>query len=682
MFDPVAGSNRQPIESAGTLAGGGALAHDQSVLASRLAIPTILLLCLPLTDIYVNVYGSDWSVSSTNSRIAASMGVFGALFFWIALHQLVSSAVGLRSRLSSRVARGLSGLAILIAVALLMLFKIASWSFVAVNGHLPSAETLAFVLSNSARLPPHLLQTSPTVAIGLMTAAVVVSIAVLRLLPVFSNDRMRCMPLRRLIYGVLLLAGWHVASGAGSSWTPAGTYFGRDGTSIGDTLHKVALEALPPRPRSVSPTKGLVHPPSVIVILVESLRQDLLATDPEAIPFMRSMYETHIGFSRAYATASHSNLSDLAFWYSQYPLRSSGKEEYPVDADWRGVSLFELFKLNGYRTAYVSSQNELWGGMINWLKIPALDYYFDSESYIGDTWENFDDEPGLGGLIRKGLAKAGKVEDSRTLEVAKRWLDSVGVDEPFFLGMNLQNTHFSYVVTPGAAEPYVPSDLGFRAVYYRWPEEERANVRNRYLNSVLNVDQLLADFATYLKSKGIWDDTLFVVIGDNGEAFYEHGFGNHSGPMYEEVVRTLAFMKPPKSTGLPGGNVTRAVSHIDIAASIPGMVGIERPWSFQGRSVFDPGCSERPVFMYSNAIVRQYGIVSGPWKYLMTEFPAARQELYNLANDPLERVNTVDENSGQAASLQKSLSQWISMQRTYYAESVYGDKAAPDFCSS
>jgi arylsulfatase A-like enzyme len=119
----------------------------------------------------------------------------------------------------------------------------------------------------------------------------------------------------------------------------------------------------------------------------------------------------------------------------------------------------------------------------------------------------------------------------------------------FFLGMNLQNTHFSYVVTPGAEQPYQPSNLGFRAVYYRWPEAKRSNVRNRYLNSVLNVDQLIEGLrGVSRRKKSLWDECLFVVLGDNGEAFYEHGFGNHSGPMYDEVVRTLAFMKLPASS--------------------------------------------------------------------------------------------------------------------------------------
>ena len=681
VSDAVTDDTPPPFEAADSLIADGALESAHPVFANRLATLTVPLLLLPLIDSFAIAHGSGCSAGATDSCAVVPIRVLAVLIFWAGLYQLASCVVGQRSQFSGRVARAASGLILLVAVGLVMIAQVFFWAFVAVSGHTPSAGTLAFVLNNVSRLVRHLLQTSPAVAIGLLATTIFASVVTMWLLVATGNDRPRGIPFRRLVFGILLLGAWQVVSGIAASRTPPDAYLGREGTSIGDAMHTMVLEKLRPRPRSTVPALRMSKRPSVIVILVESLRHDLLATDPEAIPFMRSIYENQIGFSRAYATASHSNLSDLAFWYSQYPLRSRGKEQFPVDADWRGESLFEVFKLNGYKTAYVSSQNELWGGMINWLKTPALDYFFDSESFAGDTWENFDDDPGLGGLIKKGIAKAGKIEDSRTLDVAKRWLDSLGGDEAFFLGMNLQNTHFSYVVTPGAVEPYQPADLGFRAVYYRWPKEKRANVRNRYLNSVLNVDQLLGDFAKYLKAKGIWDDILFVVIGDNGEAFYEHGFGNHSGPMYDEVVRTLAFMKLPKSAGLRVGNITRPVSHIDIAASIPAIVGIERPWSFQGRSVFEAGCSERPIFMYSNALVRQYGIVSGPWKYLMTEFPNASRELYNLVDDPHERVNTVNENGAKAASLEKALLHWISIQRRYFAESVYIDKVVPDYCS-
>ena len=72
--------------------------------------------------------------------------------------------------------------------------------------------------------------------------------------------------------------------------------------------------------------------------------------------------------------------------------------------------------------------------------------------------------------------------------------------------------------------------------------------------------------------------------------------------MYDEVMRTFVMVKPPRNSDLPRDSFQGAVSHLDITATIPDILGMEVPASFQGRPVFQPGGS-RPVFMHSNALV-------------------------------------------------------------------------------
>jgi len=651
------------------------------VLRRRRQIVSGCLISMPIIVSVILWMGSIPNPSSASAALPLACSAFAVLCLGIGTYQLALTAFSAGAQLGRRPARWALYAGVYATVTVAMLCQLALWAFVGLNGHLPSAAAVVFLFDNLPLLPWHMAQAGLSVWVGLLAAAALGSFAIVRLATSCSVQR---PPRRRSVAllrgGVLVLASMTISI-IGMYRAPGGA---NDATVV-DVNHPdliLVMDSLPDRSRPIEPdrTRALRARPNVVVVLVESLRHDLLATTPEAIPFLRDMYETHVGFSHAYATASHSNLSDLAFWFSQYPLRSPGKETFPRDADWRGVSLFDVFKSDGYETAYISSQNEMWGGMINWLETPTLDYFFDSESFDGETWENHDDLAGLAGLIRKGLAQAGKIEDSQTLELAKRWIDTRNRDRPFFLGMNLQNTHFSYVTTPGAAEPFQPSELDFRAVYYRWPEDKSTNVRNRYLNSVLNVDRLLEGFARFLQSRGLWDEVVFVVVGDNGEAFYEHGFGNHSGPMYDEVVRTLAVMKLPGSMGMDGSVVARPVSHIDISASIPEILGLARPWSFQGRSVFSEDCASRPVFLYSNAIVRQYGIIDWPWKYLVTEFPWRREELYDLARDPREAVDVAAGHRAELAGLRHSLARWMGLQQRYYADSAYRTKAAPDYC--
>jgi arylsulfatase A-like enzyme len=639
------------------------------------------LLALPFIDLAATAYVAPaLRIDATGEALLRLLAaLLASIFFWTGSYLLLRATLKLRARHSrSHLARLLPA-ALYSCCAGVLLYHLLWWSYVAANGQAPTPEALEFLRDNLRRIPEHILQTAPIIAVGTVAAALAGAFLLMRLVAASIRSRPAEKLLTETGGAVVLLFAWHVIGLAAAPNEPMASPMASAATTIDPARIQAALNDLPAREEPAAGTASARKRP-VIVILVESLRHDLLTTNPEAIPFIRRMSEENVGFEYPYATASHSNLTDLAFWFAQYPLKGRGKEGFTGEAEWRGVSLFDLFQHHGYRTAYISSQNELWGGMINWLKTPSVDYYFDSESYQGATWENHDDVAGLGALIKRGIAHAGKVEDSETLAIARQWIEGLGGAQAFFLGMNLQNTHFSYVLSPAAEQPYQPSELGFRAVYYNWPEDQARNVRNRYLNSVHDVDSLLAGFVRFLKDKGLWDECLFVVVGDNGEAFYEHGFGNHSGPMYDEVVRTLAFIKLPASSTLPRERIYRPVSHIDIAATIPDVLGMPRPWSFQGRSVFSAGCLDRPVYMYSNAIVRQYGIVSWPWKYLVTLSPRPNEELFDLRNDPLEKSNLAGSGVDEAARLKESLFEWVTVQQTYYSDAVYRQKAAPDLC--
>jgi len=180
----------------------------------------------------------------------------------------------------------------------------------------------------------------------------------------------------------------------------------------------------------------------VIVIMIESMRKDLVDMQPCPIPFMKQLADSSLFFDKSYITSSHSNYSDLSIWYSRYPLRANYREPYSEESVSRGLSIFEYFNNIGYKTGYISSQNEKWGDMINWLKGKGIDYFYHSENYDKETWFNEDDKGGLSQLIKNKKATAGKIEDSETIKIAEKWLSGIDHDIPFFLGMNLQNTHF------------------------------------------------------------------------------------------------------------------------------------------------------------------------------------------------------------------------------------------------
>ena len=562
----------------------------------------------------------------------------------------------------------LAALHIMLAALSAVLFL--SWLTFLISGHPINADAMRVLVGSPLEAGLHLLSSSPL----LLLTSVMGLGAFLYGMSWLLRYSLQIAPLvslpTRAILSVLLafLAAFAVRTTAATenSRSSYAAFLGRGHAAPANPIITYSCPRSPDVPIVPLPVGMQRGGTPVIVLMIESLRSDLMTTYSTAMPNLAHFATESMVFDKAYATASHSDYEDLSFWYSRYPFRAYQRMGYPRDADWRGLSVFEYFKHYGYSTAYFSSQNEKWGDMVNWLKIPAVDTYFDSENFTGETWANQDDDAGLVALIRAGYARAGKVEDSQTLDLAAEWIEKHST-EPFFIGLNLQNTHYNYFIPTNGARPYKPDELGFRAVYSAWPKDQAGIVRNRYLNAAYNVDAAVGRFAQRLERAGIWDRAVVLVVGDGGEAFYEHGFGNHSGPMYEEVARTLAMIKLPKGDARNGKHWRKPVSHIDFVPALIDIVGMDGWEGFQGVAPWNQ-LDDVPVYMSVNALAVENSVLRWPWKLMVRSFPERSRELYNLETDPSESHNEFQRHKPRALEMLQDLNSWQTCQIGYYAD--------------
>ena len=109
-----------------------------------------------------------------------------------------------------------------------------------------------------------------------------------------------------------------------------------------------------------------------------------------------------------------------------------------------------MLKALGYKTAIFSSQNERWGGMINFHRQSSLDRFFDAATFTGPTYAPYGDT-GFAEWVKE-TNSAGSVDDRYTVDEAIKWLDGVA-GQPFFIHMNLQSSHLPYVV-PTTSPPF------------------------------------------------------------------------------------------------------------------------------------------------------------------------------------------------------------------------------------
>lgn len=94
-----------------------------------------------------------------------------------------------------------------------------------------------------------------------------------------------------------------------------------------------------------------------------------------------------------------------------------------------------------------------------------------------------------------------------------------------------------------------------------------ASFKELYQAEVLAFDSYLGDFVDALKKRGIYDNSMIIVMADHGEEFWEHGGWGHGHSMYDEVLRVPLIIKFPGEK-FRAQQVGEPVGVIDIIPSI------------------------------------------------------------------------------------------------------------------
>jgi arylsulfatase A-like enzyme len=262
---------------------------------------------------------------------------------------------------------------------------------------------------------------------------------------------------------------------------------------------------------------------------------------------------------------------------------------------------------------------------------------------------------------QSGFAAA--VDDAVTISDALRWIDAGGAD-PFFLYLNLQNSHLPYPMPAEFPRRYSPAALDFKISIGWYPQEKTAIVKEVYADSLAYVDTQLDRVVRRLRETGAWDRTLLVVTGDHGEAFYEHGSAAHANGVHEEVLRVpLVFRAPGLSPGLD----TRPAQLLDVAPGVFHLLGLPIHPSFQGEDPFAPTFrKDRVRYALSDTPWKtQFGVLRSGFK-MIRDGEGGRGVLYDLGADPGERKDATETHPAVAADLNRRLIDWRRAQLEYY----------------
>jgi arylsulfatase A-like enzyme len=355
----------------------------------------------------------------------------------------------------------------------------------------------------------------------------------------------------------------------------------------------------------------------VILISVDTLRADHLSSygyRKIQTPNLDSFAENGTLFTAIDSQIPLTLPSHTAFFTSAYPF-STRVEENAERVPQGVATLATVLRSRGYKTAAFIGSN-----ILDWRA--GLDQGFDFYDSPFQAASNAVENP----YQVKVRRDAGLV-----VRAASQWL-AANRGQPVFAFVHLFDLHTPYRLSGYDAE-------------------------------LAYIDQVLARFRQTLVHDQWWDKSLVILLADHGESLEEHGEATHGYFIYESTLHVPLIVHWPAGSSRQPPVAAQPGGLIDVAPTILDFLRVPAPASFQGVSLL--GDAARLVFSESLYTRDAFGwaalrsVRSGAYKYIEAPTP----ELYNLEQDPGERVNLVRKNTAKAQELRVQLNRL----RTRYA---------------
>jgi arylsulfatase A-like enzyme len=374
---------------------------------------------------------------------------------------------------------------------------------------------------------------------------------------------------------------------------------------------------------NLSRLRGAAKGRNVVLILLEStgaqyLRPYGAADDP--MPNLTRLAEQAVLFENACAVYPESIKGLFSVLCSRYPAVDTAPE---ICARAGTPAVAERLAVAGYRTALFHSGRFVYLGMDELVQQGGFQTLADA----GDIGGNHESSFG--------------VDDGATVQQMLKWIDSIQGSESFFI---------TYLPVTGH-HPYDTPTTG------PFPGNDEIG---RYRNALRYSDAVLDRFLGGLKARGLFEKTLFLILGDHGEAFGQHqGNFGHTLFIYEENIRVPYLIVAPGLIDQPF-RVRRAASLVDTAPTILDLLGLPVPQDYQGSSLLD--AKSRMALFYTDYSLGLLGLRDGRWKFVY-ELESRRAKLFDLAIDPAEQTNLAGREPERVAGYREHLKNWAAAQR-------------------
>jgi len=367
------------------------------------------------------------------------------------------------------------------------------------------------------------------------------------------------------------------------------------------------------------PKKPAAGTENVLLITLDTTRADRLSCYGYAknkTPGLDALAERGALFENAQSAVPLTLPSHCTIMTGLYPpahgVRNNGS--YALAPGF--VTMAEIFRERGLRTAaFVAS------------------FTVDSRFGLNQGFEVYDDQ--LAAPDRIKLYESERPAPA-VYAAFRAWLEA-NAGGRFFAWVHFYDPHF----------PYAP------------PEPFLSSTPDPYDGEIACMDHYVAEISRLLETLGLAEKTLIVLAGDHGEAFGEHKELGHQVFCYEETQHVPLIFVPP-GREFRGRRLRERVSLVDVLPTVLDLCGLPPQKQVQGRSLVpamrNKSLPDRDLYFESLFANETLGCapLTGIYRRDLKWIDLPRPELYDLASDPGERSNLVDERADQARRLMEA----------------------------
>jgi len=276
------------------------------------------------------------------------------------------------------------------------------------------------------------------------------------------------------------------------------------------------------------------------------------------------------------------------------------------------------------------------------------------------------------------------------------WLENHR-EERFFFFLHLFDPHTPYeppapfcksVARRLAPEfPGVPCYATRSPTSESFPASRRPWLRALYAAEVAYTDSEVGRLLDSLAELGLDRDTIVLLVSDHGEDLWErqdqkrrfgyHVVADHGNTLYRELVHVPAILHVP---GRKAAVYSGAAETVDLFPTVLSLLSVEAPPT-EGRNLERAleGSGIREPLRLAGALLfgdPRRSARKGPWKLIWRPGDTGPTELYNLEDDPGERLDLSGEQSEMVADLRRMAAAELRRRQELRARLLGSDRAA------